>query len=163
MREYAALNGHVIRRAHPVKKVQQQLDACDIVRCGIDPDDRVSVRQHQSVDNRGQYSSGIIRRVIWLKPRRETTRQSDRGPKARNHTDARCDGNQVLNAHQLGDSGGHLGSNPRRQRRENIAGRVLAQQPVAKISDSQMPDRRECAFVVTIEDKPGYFIGFRKG
>ena len=67
---------------------------------------------------------------------------------------------EVLNPHQLGDSGGHLGSDPRAMRREHLACCVRAQQPVAKIPNSQMPDGSECGLIMTIEDEPGDLIGF---
>ena len=150
MRQHAGLYRHVIGDAESIQHVEQHLHRRDVVRRRVDSDYCVAAREYQSVDNSRQYTARIIRRVIRLKPRRQTARQSDSSSELRHYPDTGSHRDEVLNPHQLGNGGRHLGSDSRRDGCEDVARRLDAQKPVAKLADCQTPDGRERALVMTV-------------
>ena len=99
--------------------------------------------------------------MIGLQARGQAAGQAEGGAEARDHA-ASCaaDRDQVLQAHDLGDGGGHLGRQAGRERGQALGGGLLGEQPVAELADGQMRDGRERRGVVRIADQARDFVLF---
>jgi hypothetical protein len=67
---------------------------------------------------------------------------------------------QVLDAHQLGNRGHHLGREPGREGGEGRGVHRVGQEPVAEIPDRQVRDARERLCIVVVDDEAGYLVAF---
>ena len=107
----------------------------------------------QSVDDAGRDALRIVGGMIRLQARRETPGEPQRVAEPRDHTNLRGHSDQVLQPHDLRDGCRHFGRQSRRQRCQNLAGGLFAQQPVAKIADREMSHRRERRGIMLIRDQ----------
>ena len=100
--------------------------------------------------------------VGWLGWRRvdEAAGESDGGAEARHHAAFAGGADEVLQAHELGDGGGHLGRDAGRQRRQRFGGGVLGEQPVAELAHGEVRDGGEGGGVVRVADQTGDLVGF---
>ena len=145
-----------------VQHTKQRLDCLHVVGNRVDADDRVAAAEHESIDDAGRDSFGVVGGMIRLQARGEAARQADRGAEARHHADLRGDGNQVLQAHDFRNGRGHLRRNPRRERGQHGACGLFAEQPIAEIANGQRRHRSESARVVIRDDQPCDFVVFRR-
>ena len=70
---------------------------------------------------------------------------------------------QVLQAHDLGNGRDHFRRQSGRERRQAFRGGLFGEQPVAKLADGQMRDRREGRGIVRIADQARDFVLLHKG
>ncbi len=144
MRQHAALRRNSVRLAHAIQQPQQRFHARQIVRHRIDPDHRVAAAVEQSVDDAGGDALRIVGGMIGLQARGKAPGQSQRVAKPRDHANLGRHRDQILQPHDFGNGRRHLGHQPRRQRSQNFASGLFAQQPVAKIANRKVGHGREC-------------------
>jgi len=130
------------------------------VRRRIDPDHCVAGAVHQSVQDGDRDGARIVGGVVGLQAHRHPPRQAERVAKRRHHAAFAGDGDQVLIAHQLADRRHHLGRESGGHGGERLAGRRVAEQPLAELTDGQRGERREGRRVVVIDDQPGDLVAF---
>ncbi len=135
-----------------IQQPQQGLDALQIVGHRIDSDYRVATRVRQAVDDAGGDAFRVIRRMIGLQARGKPPGEPQRVPEARDHPNLGGHRYQVLETHDFRDCCGHFRSQSGPERRQDLAGSVFAEQPVAKIANCKMRDGGERRGVVPIDD-----------
>ena len=107
--EDAVLRGDGVAGADLVDEAQQGGDGCHVVGDGVDADDGVAGAEEQTVEDAGGDSCGIVGGVVGLQACGEAAGQTDGRAEARDDRDLARDGDEILQAHELGDGGGHLG------------------------------------------------------
>ncbi len=102
----------------------------------------------------------VVGRVVGLQAYRHSSRQAEGVAERRHHTALAGDGDEILIAHQLADCRHHLRRETGRHGRERLAGRRVAEQPLAKLADGERGERREGRRIVVIDDQPGDLVAF---
>jgi hypothetical protein len=142
--EDTALRGDGEARACAIDKVQQVNDGAEAVGDGVDTDDGVAGAKHEAVDDGRRDAGGRVGGVIGLQTRGEATGQADGAAESCDDRDFPRDQYQVLQTHQFGDGGGHLGRQAGSEVGQVFGGRRVGEQPVPQIADGETGNRREC-------------------
>ena len=98
--------------------------------------------------------------MIGLQARGEPPGQSQRIAEPRDYANLGRYRDQILQPHDFGNGRGHFGRKTGRQRGQNLASGMFAQQPVAKIAHRKMGHGCKCRPVVLVENQPCNFIRF---
>ena len=106
--EDAVLRGDAEALADSVYHAQQAGDGGGVVADWIDADDGVSGAEQQAVEERCGDAGGVVGGVVGLEAGGEPAGESDGGAKAGYDADLGGDEDEVLDAHELADGGGHL-------------------------------------------------------
>ena len=153
MGEHAALRRNLQPRDNAVQQPQQFADHGRIVAGRIDPDARIARSQQQAVEDRGGNAPRVVEGMVGLQPHAHPARQADSVAKRRCHRALLGDHDQVLVAHQLGNTGGHFRCDPGREFRQRLPGRGVRQQPVAEAADGQRRNSCKAWRIVAVEDQ----------
>ena len=129
-----------------------------IVGGGIDADHRVAATIEQAVEQTGGDAFYLVGRMIRLQPIGQAPRQSQRVAKARDDADFVRHQNHVLNAHDFGYRGCHLRRQTGRQCCQCRCIGFISEQPIAKIADGQLCNRRKGGGVMRIDDEAGDIV-----
>ena len=157
--EDAALRRDLEAADHLVQHPQEVREVADVVGGRVDPDHGVAAPVEQAVEDGGQDDLAVVRRVVRLEADGQRAGEADRVAETGHDPDLARRQDQVLVAHDLGDGGGHLRSEPGGEPRQRRGGRRLRQQPVSKVTDGQMGDRGEGRFVVAVDDQARHRVG----
>ena len=158
VRQHAGLRRNGVALAHRVQHGEQRARGIDAVGGRVDADHRVAGTEQQPVERGGGDAARIVGRMVGLQAHREAPGQADRVAEARDDAALGRDRDQVLQAHQLADRGGHLGRQAGAQRRQRV--RLRGEQELAELADGERGDRGERRCVVAVDDQPGDFVGF---
>ncbi len=109
MGQHAALGRDLIPHSNGIDEPQQRNNRFNAIGDRIDADDGVAAFQHQAVNDAGSDTPRIVGWVIGLETRRETSWEANGGAELRDHANLGSHRDQVLQAHDLGYGGGHLG------------------------------------------------------
>ncbi len=101
-----------------------------------------------------------VGRVIGLQPHAEVARQADRIAKARHHPALLRHQDQILIAHELAHRRRHLRRDAGRHLRQHGAVRLLAQQPIAKITDREVRDGLKGGGIVAVDNQARHLVLF---
>ena len=126
-----------------VDEVEQGDGGGDVVGGGVDADDGVAGAEEEAVDDGGGDAAGSS--VGWLGWRR-VERRPGRPRVVRKRVTTgilRGDGDEVLDAHEFGDGGGHFGREAGGKCGEGFGGGFVGEQPVAEFADGEVGDGGE--------------------
>jgi len=158
MTEHAGLGRDVETHPDVVQQARHADVLAEIVGRRVDADDRVAGGEQKAVEDAGRDAVAVVRRVIRLQARRQPTRQSQGIAKAGDNATLGGHRNQVLQAHDLGDCGRHLGRDPGCQRGKRDAVGDRREQPFAKRAHGQAGHGREGGGVVGLEDQARHLV-----
>ena len=130
----------------------------DAVGGRVDADHRVAGAKQQAVEHGGGDAARIVGRMVGLQAHRQPAGQADRVAEAGDDPAFGGDRDQVLQAHDLADRGGHLRRQAGRAARPASAG-VGGEQALAELAHGQRGDRGEGDRVVGVDDQPGDLVG----
>ncbi len=98
--------------------------------------------------------------MIGLQPNRQSARQADRVSEPRHYAALAGHQDEILVSHQLAHGRDHFRRQAAGKRAEHFARRLIAEQPIAKLSHRHPGDRFKSRAVMRIHDEPRHFIDF---
>ena len=135
VRQHAGLRRDGVALAHRVEHREQRARGIDAVGRRVDADHRVAGAEQQPVERGCGDAARIVGRMVGLQAHRETPGQADRVAEARDDAALCRHRDQVLQAHQLADRGGHLGRQARAQRGQRV--RFGGEQALAELAHGE--------------------------
>ena len=141
--EDAGLRGDLVARRMWSMRWRSVVTGGDVVGDGVDADDGVAGAEEEAVEDGGGDAGGVVGGVVGLQAGGEAAGKAYGGAEACDDGDLAGDEDEVLQAHELGDGGGHLGREAGGERGEAVGGGVVGEQPVAELADGEAGDGSE--------------------
>jgi hypothetical protein len=158
MSQHAGLGRNVETPPDVVEKARHADVLAHVVGHRVDADDGVPGREQQTVEDARRNAFAVVRRVVRLEARRQAPRQPERIAKAGDDATLRGHRDQVLQSHDLGDGGRHLGGDPGGQRRERRAVGGRREQPFAEPAHGEARDPGKGGRVVAVQDQARHLV-----
>src|SRR5205807_1975265 len=120
----------------------------------------VAAAVEKAVEDRGGDGFGVVGGVVGLEARGEAASQAERVAEPGDDANLGRRQDQVLVTHDLRYGGGHFGRDARGGAGDDVAGRLIAQQPLPELADGEVGDGGEGAAIVFVEDQARDIVGF---
>jgi len=162
--EDAGLGGDLVAAADVVDEMEERGEGGNVVGDGIDADDGVAGAKEEAVENGGGDACRIVGGVVGLEAGGEAAGKAYCGAKFCDDGDFAGYQDEVLEAHEFGDSSGHLRSEAGGEGGEAGWGGLVGEEMVAEFAYGEAGDWGEggCGgwSVAGVSDEAGDFVGF---